>query len=226
VAREIDGAVAVITMHRPHNLLDPALTQALLDALAWVPTTGSHAVILRSGLRHFSAAVIGRPGADIPVDEAEGHIAGYTILCDWSARDLQEEEMAQGLGPAKGKDSATTLGPWLVTPDELADRRTGKGFDLTATTSVNGELYSSGNWSTIYWSFAQAISYASRGTRLRTGDVIGSGTIGTGCILELSRVHDAAKYPWLKAGDQVRISVDGLGAIESTIQPPVPVLPL
>lgn len=91
---------------------------------------------------------------------------------------------------------------------------------------MNGKRYSAGNWSTIHWSFAQAVSYASRGTELRTGDILGSGTIGTGCILELSRVHGAAAYPWLKPGDRVRVAVEGLGAIESTIEPPEPLLPL
>jgi 2-keto-4-pentenoate hydratase/2-oxohepta-3-ene-1,7-dioic acid hydratase in catechol pathway len=172
------------------------------------------------------AAIIGKPGSNIPVSEAEDHIAGYAVLCDWSARDLQEQEMAQGLGPAKGKDSATSIGPWLVTPDEIADRRKDKGFDLTAQTTVNGKPYSAGNWSTIYWSFAQLISYASRGTELRTGDIIGSGTIGTGCILELSRVHGADQYPWLEPGDRVRVEVEGLGAIESVIEKADRPLPL
>jgi 2-keto-4-pentenoate hydratase/2-oxohepta-3-ene-1,7-dioic acid hydratase in catechol pathway len=85
------------------------------------------------------AAVIGRPGANIPVAAAAEHIAGYSILCDWSARDLQERELRVGLGPAKGKDTATSLGPWLVTPEELEDRRKGKGFDLVMTASVNGK---------------------------------------------------------------------------------------
>lgn len=168
------------------------------------------------------AAVIGAPGRNIPVDQAERHIAGYTILCDWSARDLQELEMRVGLGPAKGKDTATTIGPWLVTPDELADRRDGNGFDLAAVAEVNGRTYSTGNWKTIHWSFAQMISFASRGTELRTGDVIGSGTVGTGCILELSRVHGARSYPWLAPGDVVRISVDRLGAVQSTVAEPEP----
>lgn len=176
------------------------------------------------GSEHFDfelevAAVIGRAGSDIPLDEAEGYIAGYTILCDWSARDLQEREMRVGLGPAKGKDTATSFGPVLVTPDELEPFRKDKGFDLAMTVDVNGRRYSTGNWDTIYWSFAQMISYASRGTTLRPGDVIGSGTVGTGCILELGRVHGAEAFPWLVAGDEVRIEIDQLGAVESRIIP-------
>jgi 2-keto-4-pentenoate hydratase/2-oxohepta-3-ene-1,7-dioic acid hydratase in catechol pathway len=168
------------------------------------------------------AVVIGRPGANIPVAAAREHIAGYTILCDWSARDLQELEMRVGLGPAKGKDTATSLGPWLVTPDELEDRRTGNGFDLAMTASVNGASYSTGNLADLHWSFEQMISFASRGTELRSGDVIGSGTVGTGCILELSRVHGTETFPWLRPGDRVRLEVERLGSLESTIQPAEP----
>jgi 2-keto-4-pentenoate hydratase/2-oxohepta-3-ene-1,7-dioic acid hydratase in catechol pathway len=170
------------------------------------------------------AAVIGRPGANIPVSSAAKHIAGYTILCDWSARDLQEREMRVGLGPAKGKDSATTIGPWLVTPDELADHRAGKGFELAMSASVNGAAYSAGNFADIHWSFEQMVSYASRGTQLRAGDVIGSGTVGTGCILELSRVHGQDAYPWLRAGDRVRLEVERLGHLECLVTAAPPAL--
>lgn len=164
------------------------------------------------------AAVIGQEGSDIAPEEAEQYIAGYTILCDWSARDLQAREMRQGLGPAKGKDSATSLGPALVTPDELESYRSDKGFKLQMRAYVNDSLYSEGSWSNIYWSFAQMISYASRGTRLVPGDVVGSGTVGTGCILELSRVHGSERFPWLKAGDRVRLEVQELGFIESVVR--------
>jgi 2-keto-4-pentenoate hydratase/2-oxohepta-3-ene-1,7-dioic acid hydratase in catechol pathway len=172
------------------------------------------------------AAVIGKPGADIAVEDAEGHIAGYMVMCDWSARDLQEREMRQTLGPAKGKDTATTLGPYMVTPDELAGVRKAKAFDVTITAQVNGRPYSEGNLADLYWSFSQMISYASRGTELRPGDVIGSGTVGTGCILELSRVHGTETYPYLRAGDLVRIDAGPLGVIQSRIQPASSVLPL
>lgn len=165
------------------------------------------------------AAVVRRGGSDLTPDDAEQLIGGYTILCDWSARDLQMREMRQRLGPAKGKDSATSLGPFLVTPDELDDRRAGAGFDLTMTATVNGRTYSAGNWSTAYWSFAQMLSYASRGTRLVPGDVFGSGTVGRGCILELSGLHGAADYPWLAPGDEVRLDVERLGSITARIVP-------
>jgi 2-keto-4-pentenoate hydratase/2-oxohepta-3-ene-1,7-dioic acid hydratase in catechol pathway len=165
------------------------------------------------------AAVIGRTGSDIRVADAEQYIAGYMVLCDWSARDLQEREMRVGLGPAKGKDTATTIGPLLVTPDELEPFRSEGGFDLAMTVDVNGTRYSTGNWNTLYWTFAQMIAYASRGTTLYPGDVIGSGTVGTGCILELARVHGEDAYPWLKAGDEVRIEVEQLGSLTGWIVP-------
>jgi 2-keto-4-pentenoate hydratase/2-oxohepta-3-ene-1,7-dioic acid hydratase in catechol pathway len=172
------------------------------------------------------AAVIGRPGANLAPDEAEQHIAGYLLFCDWSARDLQAREVLHTLGPVKAKDTATSLGPWLITPDELEPRRSRKSFDLEMSASVNGRAYSKGNADDLYWSFGQMISYASRGTRVQTGDVIASGTVGTGCILELSTVHSEDEYPWLKPGDEVRLEADLLGAITARITPPPPLHPL
>ena len=165
------------------------------------------------------AAIVGKAGSDLSPAEAEGHIAGYTILCDWSARDLQATESAVGLGPAKGKDGATSLGPFLVTPDELARYRSGRGFDLRMRAVVNGREYGGGLWSSIHWSFGQMLAFASRGTELRPGDVIGSGTVGTGCLLELSHLHGSEAYPWLAAGDQVSIEVERLGALTARIVP-------
>ncbi|MER6212135.1 fumarylacetoacetate hydrolase family protein [Streptomyces sp. NPDC001642] len=163
------------------------------------------------------AAVVGTGGSDLHPDKAADHIAGYMLLCDWSARDLQAREMRQSLGPAKGKDSATSFGPFLVTPDELADRASGNAYDIGMRAYRNGELYSSGNLADLYWSFGQMLAYASRGTRLVPGDVIGSGTVGTGCVLELSRVHGVEEFPFLEPGDTVRLEADRLGAIESTM---------
>ena len=171
------------------------------------------------------AAVIGRPGSDLDPDSAESHIAGYCVMADFSARDLQAREMRLSLGPAKGKDTATSLGPWLVTPDELEANRSGERFELAMTAGVNGVEYSSGSLGDIYWTFGQMISYASRGTTVRPGDIIGSGTVGEGCILELSALHGTDRYPWLEAGDTVRLEVQGLGVLEHEIVPasrPVP----
>ncbi len=106
------------------------------------------------------AAVIGTPGSDIAAADADRHIAGYTVLSDWSARDLQAREMRLNLGPAKGKDTATSIGPVPVTPDELEPYRAGNAYDLAMTASVNGKLYSVGNFSTIFWNFGALIEHA------------------------------------------------------------------
>ena len=144
------------------------------------------------------------------------------LFCDWSARDLQAAEMTLNLGPAKGKDSANGFGPWLVTTDELAERAAGHGYDVAMSAAVNGVGYSSGNLADLYWSFGEMIAYASRGTRVRAGDLIGSGTVGTGCILELARVHGADAYPYLQAGDHVHLEADLLGAIDAAVLPARP----
>jgi 2-keto-4-pentenoate hydratase/2-oxohepta-3-ene-1,7-dioic acid hydratase in catechol pathway len=163
------------------------------------------------------AAVVGRGGASLSPAEAEACIAGYTIMNDWSARDVQRRELRLGLGPAKGKDFATTLGPYLVTPDELAPYRAERAYDLAMTARVNGREYSRASLATIHWSFAEMVAYASRGTRVAPGDVIGSGTCGTGCIAELSLTHGEAAYPWLQPGDTVELAVEHLGAIQNRV---------
>jgi 2-keto-4-pentenoate hydratase/2-oxohepta-3-ene-1,7-dioic acid hydratase in catechol pathway len=172
------------------------------------------------------AAVVGDDCSDLDPATAEDHIAGYLVLCDWSARDIQEHELRGFLGPAKGKDTATSFSRCLVTPDELEPYRDGNAYGLAMTAEVNGKPYSSGNFSTIYWSFGQLLAYASRGTTLRPGDVIGSGTVGTGCILELSRAHGEDAYPWLEAGDSVRLEVEHIGDIESKVIAGQDVVPL
>jgi fumarylacetoacetate (FAA) hydrolase len=159
------------------------------------------------------ACVIGVGGRDIPAAEADAHIAGYTILNDWSARDIQQQEMGVGLGPAKGKDFATSLGPWLVTPDELADRTTDGRHDLTMIARVNGVELSRGNAKDLHWTFAQMVERASANVELVPGDVLGSGTVGTGCILELGEdVHR-----WLEVGDVVELEVELLGVLRNQI---------
>ena len=163
------------------------------------------------------AAVVGRDGRDLDPASATEHIAGFTIMNDWSARDLQRREMKLNLGPAKGKDFATTLGPYLVTPDELADVAAGKAYDLAMTATVNGREYSRASFADIYWSFGELVAYASRGAWLRAGDIVGSGTCGTGCILELALVHGTEQFPWLAPGDVVSLSVERLGSITNRV---------
>lgn len=172
------------------------------------------------------AAVLGRGGANMRPAEAEAGIAGFMVMNDWSARDLQQREMRLGLGPAKGKDFATSLGPFLVTPDELEPRRSARAYDLEMTASVNGREYSRSTLADIYWSFGEMLAYASRGTELIPGEVIGSGTCGGGCILELSFVHGEEAYPWLRPGDVVELSVEELGTLVNRVAPGVPPIPL
>ncbi|MBA2278483.1 MAG: fumarylacetoacetate hydrolase family protein [Chloroflexia bacterium] len=162
------------------------------------------------------ACIIGRTGRDIAVEEAEGYIAGYAILNDWSARDVQREEMTVGLGPAKGKDFATSLGPWLVTPDELAARQRDGRLHLGMVARVNGETLTEANTATMHWTFAEMIARASADVPLEPGDIIGSGTVGGGCILELG----PERHPWLEPGDEVELDVERLGRLRNTIALP------
>jgi len=166
-------------------------------------------------------AVIGSECRDVPAEKARSVIAGYTIINDWSLRDLQREEVKVGLGPAKGKDFATSMGPFLVTPDEIDDRQSGKGFNLQMVARVNGVELSRGNWKDIHYSFGEMIERASRGVTLYPGEVIGSGTVGTGCILELTPEKVAAKLGrengWLQSGDVVELEVERLGVLTNTI---------
>lgn len=162
------------------------------------------------------AAILGRGGRNLQPDEAESLIAGYTLLNDWSARDLQRVEMTAGLGPARSKEFATSLGPFLVTPDELEDRRSGKGFDLYMRATINGEVTSQGNWASIHFSFGEMIAQASRCCSLYAGEVIGSGTVGTGCLLERGWEHNL----WLKVGDNVELEVERLGRLGNRVGPP------
>ncbi|MDA3625477.1 fumarylacetoacetate hydrolase family protein [Saccharopolyspora sp. WRP15-2] len=163
------------------------------------------------------AAVIGRAGSNILLHRAESHIAGYLLLCDWSARDLQINEMAMQLGPAKGKDGANTLGPMLVTPDEIEPFRSRNAFDLGMAGYVNDELVSEGRWDSIDWGFPDMITYTSRGTTLRPGDVIGSGTVPSGCLFEHFAMNPDEFRGWLQPGDVVRLVVEQLGEIRHRV---------
>ena len=164
-------------------------------------------------------AVIGREARSVTPEQAGDHIAGFLILCDWSARDLQFREMEGRLGPLKGKDFASSLGPVLVTPDELAPRRSGTGYDLRMTSAVNGRPYGGDRWSSAYWSFEEIISYASWNSRVETGALIGSGTCQGGCILELSIRHSPEEYPWLAPGDEVQLAIEHMGEIRAQVRP-------
>ena len=161
------------------------------------------------------AVVIGKAGINIKAENAPEYIFGYTIFNDWSARDIQREEMKVGLGPAKGKDFASSLGPVIVTPEALTDKSTGRPgvYDLVMTAKVNGVEMSRGNLKDIFWSFGEIITRASDTVELMPGDVIGSGTVGTGCLLELTKTQG----PWLKEGDVVELEIERIGILKNTI---------
>jgi 2-keto-4-pentenoate hydratase/2-oxohepta-3-ene-1,7-dioic acid hydratase in catechol pathway len=161
------------------------------------------------------AAVIGKPGMDLGPESAAATIFGFTVLNDWSARDVQRTEMTAGLGPAKGKDFATSLGPCIITVDELADRGTGRPgvYDLSMTARINGVERSRGNFKDIYWSFGEIVSRISQEVQIYPGEVIGSGTVGTGCLLELTK----GEGPWLQPGDVVELEIERIGVLRNTI---------
>ena len=165
------------------------------------------------------AVVVGRDGASLSPQQAREHIFGYTVLNDWSARDLQRREMSVHLGPAKGKDFATTLGPWLVTADELEPYKDAEGFlalDLRA--SVNGKLTGQDLLSNMGWPFEELIAYASRGAQVRAGDVLGSGTCGNGgCLAELWGRSGKTEPPPLRPGDVVELAVEGIGTVRNRV---------
>jgi len=174
------------------------------------------------------AIVICRPGRNIKAEDAHEYIGGFMIMNDFSARTLQAEEMKLNLGPAKGKDFATAMGPWLVTADELEpyktaplEGHTGNAYDLSMKAFVNGLQVSSGNLRDMNWTFEEIIERASYGVQLFPGDVIGSGTVGTGCFLELNgtgRMNDKDyKEQWLMPGDKVVMQIDELGRLENEI---------
>jgi 2-keto-4-pentenoate hydratase/2-oxohepta-3-ene-1,7-dioic acid hydratase in catechol pathway len=150
------------------------------------------------------AAVIGKKGSNIPAERAAEYIAGFTVMNDFSARDIQRQEMKVRLGPAKGKDWCTALGPYLVTPDEIGDP-----YLLRMTARINGELWSEGSSGTMYWKFEQMIEFLSRDDTVYPGDVIGSGTVGTGCGLELDR--------WVKRGDVMELEIEKIGVLRNRV---------
>jgi len=175
------------------------------------------------------AIVIGKEGRNIKAKDADKYIAGFTIMNDLSARKLQMEEMLLNLGPAKGKDFSTVIGPWLVTPDELANflvpakqGHVGNNYNLSMKCWVNDQLVSSGNVKDMDWTFAEIIERCSYGVTMYPGDVIGSGTVGTGCFLELNGTgkfnNPDYTAQWLQPNDVVTMQIDGLGTLTNTIQ--------
>ncbi|MCX8479896.1 MAG: fumarylacetoacetate hydrolase family protein [Chitinophagales bacterium] len=175
------------------------------------------------------AIVVNKRGRNITAEEADDYIGGFMIMNDMSARTLQMEEMLLNLGPAKGKDFSTVIGPWLVTPDELEDRlvpakegHVGNNYNLAMKCWVNGVQVSEGNVAQMDWTFAEILERCAYGVDILPGDVIGSGTVGTGCFLELNgtgKLNDP-NYPeqWLQDGDEVVMEIEGLGRLVNTIK--------
>lgn len=166
------------------------------------------------------ASIIGKAGSNLHPDEAEGHIAGFMIFNDWSARDLQMHEMRLSLGPSKGKDGANTLGPMLVTPDELEPHRKGNSYHLEMKGFVNDELVGHGFMDQMDWSWGEIVAYASRGTTVRPGEAICSGTVPTGCLFEHFAVGGEENFRgWLQPGDIITLEVEGLGTTRQEVLP-------
>ena len=166
------------------------------------------------------AAVIGRGGRNISTSDADGYIAGFMIMNDLSARVLQMQEMKLNLGPAKGKDFGSTFGPWLVTKNELEPYKQsssdGDRYDLTMKAFVNDIQVSEDTLANMTWTFAQIIKRVSYGVDIFPGDIIGSGTCGTGCFLELNG-SKITKNQWLNPGDIVSLEIEGLGTLKNKI---------
>ncbi|HEY0667465.1 MAG TPA: fumarylacetoacetate hydrolase family protein [Sphingobacteriaceae bacterium] len=175
------------------------------------------------------AIVVGKKGRNIRAEEADEYIAGYTIMNDMSARTLQMEEMLLNLGPAKGKDFSTIIGPWLVTPDELETYKidpkpghVGNCYNLQMSCWVNGVKVSLGSMGDMDWTFAEILERCAYGVDILPGDVLGSGTVGTGCFLELNGTgllnNPDYKQQWLQPGDVVEMEITGLGRLSNTIR--------
>jgi len=184
--------------------------------------------MLRLDFELEAAIVIGKRGRNVLAKDADHYIAGYMIMNDMSARGLQMEEMKLNLGPAKGKDFCTIIGPYLVTKDELSDKlvetksgNIGDTYSLEMKCWVNGELLSEGNMKDMNWTFAEIIERCAYGADILPGDVIGSGTVGTGCLMELNgtnKLNDSSYEPvWLKDGDVIEMEIEGLGRIKNKV---------
>ena len=165
------------------------------------------------------AIVIGEKGENIKAENADNYIAGFMIMNDISSRLIQLKEMKLNLGPAKGKDFATVLGPYIATSEEFTDKikktNFGNHYDLNMKCEINGKLISQDNLKNMYWTFAQIIEQISKGTTIYPGDVIGSGTCATGCFLELNQTNSEK---WLKNNDIITITVDKLGTLQTKIR--------
>jgi 2-keto-4-pentenoate hydratase/2-oxohepta-3-ene-1,7-dioic acid hydratase in catechol pathway len=170
------------------------------------------------------AVVIGRPGRNLAPHEAGAHIAGYTIFNDWSERDIAGRELRMPLGFHKAKDFANTFGPWIVTADELEERRRGDRLDLEMVAAINGVELGRDTLANMAWSFEELVAFASRGAWVGAGDVMGSGTCGGGCLMEAWGRKQAREPAPLRPGDVIRLEVEGIGTLTNTVGEPQPAL--
>ncbi|WP_447035645.1 fumarylacetoacetate hydrolase family protein [Streptomyces sp. DSM 118878] len=216
VRRSVDGAIGVPEQWYAAPTFYFANPHAMYGPEEPVPVPPGSALL---DFELEVAAVVGREGRDLTPERARDHIVGYTVLNDWSARDLQSAEMRVGLGPCKGKDTATSLGPFLVTADALERHRDDEGFlRLALTAEVNGRVVGEDLLSHMSWTFEEMAAYASRGTRVVPGDVLGSGTCGNGgCLAELWGLRGEQAPPPLRPGDTVSLTVQGIGTLRNTV---------
>ena len=171
------------------------------------------------------AAIIGRRGRNVPVADAGAFIAGYTVLNDWSARDIQRQEARLPFGFCKAKDFANTLGPWIVTTDELERYRADERLDLEMRALINGVELGSDTLASMAWSFEELVVFSSRGAWIAPGDVIGSGTCGGGCLFEFWGRNQRQEPPPLQPGDEVTLEVQGIGRLRNRVGEPQASLP-
>lgn len=223
VTQSIDGASDVVDewydfptfyFTNPHAIIGP-------DVVMSPPQSEKLDYELELGI--IVGSIDGEAGRNLTPKKAKQAIFGYTIMNDWSARDIQAREMKVRLGPAKGKDFATTIGPWIVTADEFEDRLDSEGFlPLNMKVWVNGELYGEDSLANIGWPLNELVAYASRNTMVAPGDLIGSGTCGWGgCLAELWGRNGSLTPAPLKAGDVVKMTVEGIGSISNMVGEPV-----
>lgn len=193
---------------------NPHTLRATGDEIA--APSGSAALDFELEVAAIIGAVTGSDGSDLSPELAHQHIFGYTILNDWSARDLQRREMRVSLGPCKGKDFANTIGPWIVTADEFEALHDDDGFlPIEMSVSINGAEFGRDLLSNMGWPFAELVAYASRNSRVAPGDLLGSGTAGSGCLGEAWGRAGSQTPPPLQPGDVVRMEVEGIGVIEN-----------
>jgi 2-keto-4-pentenoate hydratase/2-oxohepta-3-ene-1,7-dioic acid hydratase in catechol pathway len=215
VVRSLDGLSAVPEVWYPRPAFYFTNPHALFGAHDDVPVPPLCQIF---DFECEVGAVVGQAGTNLSPAQAREHIIGYTIFNDWSARDLQKPERELGLGFSKGKDSANTLGPFLVTADEVEHRRDDEGFlDLTMTIELNGEQIGSDSLASMSWTFDELVAHASLGTWVQPGDVLGSGTCGTGCLAEIWGRRGERTPPPLSPGDLVTLSVEHLGTISNRV---------